>query len=63
MPGTITKIAFKENDIVEKGSILVTIEAMKMENLIKSEREGKIKTVRIKKGDAVAVDAVLIEFE
>ena len=34
MPGTINKINFKEGDIVEKGSTILTIEAMKMENKI-----------------------------
>ena len=63
MPGAIVSVAVKEGDTVEDGQELLVMEAMKMQNLIKSEREGKIKTVRIKKGDAVAVDAVLIEFE
>lgn len=36
---------------------------MKMQNILKSERDGKIKSVRVKPGDSVAVDELLIEFE
>jgi len=39
------------------------IEAMKMQNILKSERDGKIKSVRVKSGDSVSVDELLIEFE
>ena len=36
---------------------------MKMQNILKSEREGRIKSVNVKAGDSVAVDELLIEFE
>lgn len=36
---------------------------MKMQNILKSERDGKIKSVKVKAGDSVAVDELLIEFE
>jgi propionyl-CoA carboxylase alpha chain len=36
---------------------------MKMQNIIKAERDGKIKSVSVKAGDSVAVDQLLIEFE
>lgn len=39
------------------------IEAMKMQNLLKSERDGVIKSINVKAGDSVAVEEVLIEFE
>ncbi len=45
------------------GQDLCVIEAMKMQNIIKSERDGKIKSVKIVAGDSVAVDQLLIEFE
>jgi propionyl-CoA carboxylase alpha chain len=63
MPGAIISISVKEGDSVEDGQPLLVMEAMKMQNLIKSETAGKIKKINIKPGDAVAVDAVLIEFE
>ncbi len=45
------------------GQDLCVIEAMKMQNILKSERDGKIKSVKIVAGDSVAVDQLLIEFE
>lgn len=63
MPGAILSVSVKPGDTVEDGQELCIMEAMKMQNLIKSEKSGKIKAVKIKQGDAVAVDQVLIEFE
>jgi len=48
---------------VVDGQDLCVIEAMKMQNILKSERDGKIKSVKIVAGDLVAVDQLLIEFE
>jgi propionyl-CoA carboxylase alpha chain len=63
MPGAIVSVSVNSGDIVEDGQNLLVIEAMKMQNLIKSERSGKIKKVKVKPGDSVAVDAILIEYE
>uniref|UniRef100_A0A7S3JIY0 Propionyl-CoA carboxylase n=1 Tax=Euplotes harpa TaxID=151035 RepID=A0A7S3JIY0_9SPIT len=63
MPGAIVSVSVNPGDVVEDGQNLLVIEAMKMQNLIKSERAGKIKKVTVKPGDAVAVDAILIEYE
>ena len=63
MPGSIVSVSVNPGDIVEDGQNLLVIEAMKMQNLIKSERTWKIKKVRVKPGDSVAVDAILIEYE
>jgi len=41
---------------------LAVIEAMKMENVLRAERDGVIKKIRVKQGDSVAVDAVVMEF-
>ncbi|MFZ3361148.1 MAG: biotin/lipoyl-containing protein, partial [Xanthobacteraceae bacterium] len=41
---------------------LAVVEAMKMENILRAERDGTIKKIRVKKGDSVAVDAVIMEF-
>ena len=45
------------------GQELCVMEAMKMQNIIKSEKEGVIKSVQVKAGDSVTVDQLLIEFE
>lgn len=63
MPGTIVSVNVKPGDTVEDGQELLVIEAMKMQNQLKSERSGKVKSVSVKSGDAVPVDHVLIEFE
>jgi len=49
--------------MVQDGQELCVIEAMKMQNVLKSQREGKVKSVTIKAGDSVKVDQLLIEFE
>ena len=41
---------------------LAVVEAMKMENILRAERDGTIKTIRVKPGDSVAVDAVIMDF-
>jgi len=44
------------------GETLAVVEAMKMENILRAERDGTIKKIRVKPGDSVAVDAVIMEF-
>lgn len=63
MPGAIVEVFVKPGDAVVAGQQLCIIEAMKMQNIIKSEIEGKIKKVNVKSGDSVAVDELLIELE
>jgi len=46
MPGTITKINVKEGDVVNKGEILITIEAMKMENKVYATKDILIKKLK-----------------
>ena len=62
MPGLILDILVKEGDTVKKGDNLLILEAMKMENVIKSAGEGTIKTIKIGKGDRVEKNHVLIIF-
>lgn len=47
---------------VREGEVVCIIEAMKMQNIIRAEREGVVKTVGAKSGDPVAADEVLVEF-
>ncbi len=62
MPGLVVSIAVAEGQEVKAGETLAVVEAMKMENILRAERDGTIKTVRVKQGDSVAVDAVIMEF-
>lgn len=63
IPGAILSIAVKEGDTIEAGQLILVMEAMKMENQIKSTRAGKITKLCVQPGDAVAQgqDLVLLE--
>lgn len=63
MPGLVLSIAVKAGQELKAGETVAIVEAMKMENVLRAERDGKVKTVRVKQGDSVAVDAVIMEFE
>ena len=63
MPGLVVSIAVKPGDKVEAGQQLATVEAMKMENILRAEKTGVIGKVLAKAGDSLAVDAVILEFE
>ncbi len=63
LPGSIFKILKHEGDEVKKGDTIMIMEAMKMENNIQSEKEGKIVSLKVKEGDAVLQNDVLAEIE
>ena len=63
LPGNILEIHVKEGGEVKKEDKLLLYEAMKMENTILAEKTGRIKSIKIKPGDAVLQDDVLIELE
>jgi propionyl-CoA carboxylase alpha chain len=62
MPGLVVSLAVSEGQDVKAGETLAVIEAMKMENVLRAERDGIIKKIRVKQGDSIAVDAVVMEF-
>jgi propionyl-CoA carboxylase alpha chain len=62
MPGLVVSIAVSEGQEVKAGETLAVVEAMKMENILRAERDGTINKIRVKPGDSVAVDAVIMEF-
>ena len=62
MPGLVVQIAVTPGQEVKAGETLAIVEAMKMENVLRAERDGTVKAVYAKKGDSLAVDAVIMEF-
>jgi len=62
MPGLVLKVMVAEGEEVKKGDNLFVLEAMKMENIIKSPADVIIKTVKIKPGDKVEKGQVLLQF-
>jgi propionyl-CoA carboxylase alpha chain len=63
MPGLIVALAVAEGDEVQEGQALVTVEAMKMENILRAERRAVVKKVNATAGQSMAVDDVILEFE
>jgi propionyl-CoA carboxylase alpha chain len=63
MPGLLTAVHVGEGDAVEAGQPLAVVEAMKMENILRAEKAGTVKSVDARPGDSLAVDAVILEFE
>ncbi len=62
MPGLVVSISVVEGQEVKAGETLAVVEAMKMENVLRAERDGRVSAVRAKPGDSLAVDAVILEF-
>jgi biotin carboxyl carrier protein len=63
MPGLVLDIAVSKGQEVEEGTPLLILEAMKMENVIKSPGKGVIKSINVKQGEAVEKSQLLIEME
>jgi len=63
MPGLLVALHVGEGDKVEAGQPLATVEAMKMENILRAEKTGTVKSVNAAQGDSLAVDAVILEME
>lgn len=61
MPGKVVKIYKKEGDAVTKGETVLILEAMKMENEIKSGADGLIKVINIKEGQALEAGFLMVE--
>jgi propionyl-CoA carboxylase alpha chain len=62
MPGLVISIAVSEGQEVKAGEPVAVVEAMKMENVLRAEIDGTVKKIHAKKGDSLAVDAVILEF-
>ena len=62
MPGLVLAIHVAEGAEVKAGDALAIVEAMKMENILRAERDGIVKKINAKAGDSLSVDAVIMEF-
>jgi propionyl-CoA carboxylase alpha chain len=63
MPGMLVKLHVAEGETVQPGQPLATVEAMKMENILRAEKEGVIARINAAEGESLAVDAVILELE
>ena len=63
MPGLVVSIAVEVGDEVQDGQALCTVEAMKMENVLRAEKKAKVTKINAGPGDSLAVDEVIMEFE
>ena len=63
MPGLVVSIAVVEGQDVKAGETLAVVEAMKMENVLRADRDLTVARILAKAGDSLAVDAVIMEFQ
>ena len=63
MPGLLVSLLIKEGQTVDENEPLAIIEAMKMENIIKSEKKVTIKKINCEEGDSLEVDQIILEFD
>ena len=63
LPGSIVKVMVKPGDSIKKGDTLLTMESMKMENVVASEYTGTVKNVLVQAGQNVMQDDKLVEIE
>lgn len=63
MPGLVVSVSVQAGQKVKAGETLAVVEAMKMENVLRAERDGIISAIHASAGDSLAVDAVIMEFE
>ncbi len=62
MPGLVMAVVVAEGQEVKAGETLAIVEAMKMENVLRAERDGMVKAIKVNAGDSLAVDQVILEF-
>ena len=63
MPGLVVKLDVEVGETVEEGQALCTIEAMKMENILRAEKKGTVSKINASAGESLAVDEIIMEFE
>ncbi|WP_332770315.1 acetyl-CoA carboxylase biotin carboxyl carrier protein subunit, partial [Phenylobacterium sp.] len=62
MPGLVVSLDVAVGQEVKTGEQVAIVEAMKMQNIIRAERDGTVKTIGAAAGDSVAADEILVEF-
>ena len=63
MPGLLLRISVEVGEEVQEGQEIAVVEAMKMENILRAERRGVVKSVNAEQGDSMTADQVIVEFE
>jgi propionyl-CoA carboxylase alpha chain len=63
MPGLLRSVAVREGEEVAPGKELCIVEAMKMENILRAERSGKIAKIRVRPGDVLTIGQIILEFD
>ena len=63
MPGLLVKLHVGEGEEVQPGQPLATVEAMKMENILRAEKQGTVARLNASEGESLMVDAVILELE
>jgi biotin carboxyl carrier protein len=63
IPGSVLEIFIKTGSEVRKGEVLMILDAMKMQNKLKSPMDGRVKSIKVTKGDKVSKGTVLLELE
>jgi propionyl-CoA carboxylase alpha chain len=63
MPGTLVSIAVEEGSHVVDGQPIAVVEAMKMQNILRAEKKGVVKSVNCKAGDTLKTDQIIVEYE
>jgi propionyl-CoA carboxylase alpha chain len=63
MPGSLISVAVVEGQEVEEGQEVAVVEAMKMQNLLRAPKKGRVKKVHAKPGDTLQLDQEIVSFE
>ncbi len=63
MPGLVVSVVVAEGEEVQEGQALCTVEAMKMENVLRAERKGVVSKINVTAGDSLKVDDIIMEFD
>tara|TARA_Y100001970_G_scaffold283401_2_gene398423 strand:- start:46327 stop:48312 length:1986 start_codon:yes stop_codon:yes gene_type:complete len=63
MPGLVVSIPVKEGETIDTGQPLIVVDAMKMENILRAERECVVKKILVSVGDSLSVDEIIMEFK
>jgi len=63
MPGLLVKLHVAEGEEVQPGQPLATVEAMKMENILRAEKQAVVSKINAGEGDSLAVDEIILELE